>query len=133
MKKQDAMEEELLKNMVPKDNPFKVPDGYFEQFTSLMMDKLEEKPSARLMPERQDGMQRRTLLRWLGKVAACVAVIAGGLSIYLHRTEMMEQAVLPQTAQVSTAGTTFTDEYIDDAADYAMLDNADMYVCMLDD
>lgn len=127
------MEEELLKNIVPKDNPFKVPDGYFEQFTSQMMEKLEEKAPAALATGPQGNTQRRTLLRRLGKAAACVAVVAGGLSLFLHRTEVMEKTVLPQTAQMSAAGTTFSDEYIDDAADYAMLDNADMYVCMLDD
>ena len=42
-------EEDILrKKLSTKENPFKVPENYFENFTSQMMDQLPEKPGNKI-------------------------------------------------------------------------------------
>lgn len=106
-------DELYLRNKVGQGNPFKVPEGYFEQLTSQVMNQLPEK-KAKVVPMR----------RWL-YAAACVAAIAVlGLTFMFNNRQAVEQQSL--TASVSAVER----DYMDEAADYALIDNAEIYACL---
>jgi hypothetical protein len=113
-RRQTMTNEELyLRNKVGQGNPFKVPEGYFEQLTSQVMNQLPEK-KAKVVPMR----------RWL-YAAACVAAIAVlGLTFMFNNRQAVEQQSL--TASVSAVER----DYMDEAADYALIDNAEIYACL---
>jgi hypothetical protein len=52
-----------------------------------------------------------------------------GLTFYLH--DVAEEQPLASTSITNTTTTANTEsQYIDDAADYVMLDNAEIYACL---
>ena len=103
-------EEKYLRERVGQKNHFRTPDGYFDQFATRMMAQLpEQQPVARKVSI--------AVRRWL-YAAACVAVlVVVGLSFHFNQQQSAEQ-----TQQMAVS-----DSYIEEAADYAMLDNADIY------
>ena len=123
-------EEEYIKLKIGKRNPFSVPEGYFEQLEAEVMKKL---PNERknLTVEKQDKafiIRLRPLLY----VAACTFIAFFGFSIYKNldkhnNINQQEQIVISQNSQE------ISDTYIDEAADYAMLDNEDIYASLLAD
>ncbi|MBQ4386507.1 MAG: hypothetical protein II822_02720 [Prevotella sp.] len=107
-------EELFIREKAGTDNPFRVPEGYFDQLTARVMAQLPEQPR----------QQSRTvpLRRWL-YAAACVAFAAVmGLTYHFHQTGSDEQPLATNTES----------SYIEEAADYAMLDNAEIYACLAD-
>ena len=113
-------EKYLREHLDAKDNPFRVPEGYFDNFTSQLMTKLPEKP----LVEQQPSRRRPVLRLWLS-VAAGLVVAALSTTIYLsHVGEEAEQPA-PEVASSSN--------YVDDAMDYAMMDNQDIYACLIDE
>lgn len=114
-------EDKVLTQKYGKDNPFVVPQGYFDSITSVMMDKIpeESKPTVVMRP----ALWMRFRLVLLG--AASLFVAAFSIIFYLNQQEDKRQ----QSNQVSTeelmSSAAYTD--IDLTADYAMLDNEDIY------
>ncbi len=72
-------EEQILQELVGRENPFRVPSGYFDAFPQRM---------ARQIRQRR---RRRMLRMWYASVAASV-VVAMGIWGYLHHrsTESMQ-------------------------------------------
>lgn len=66
------MTEEELRRKIGTENPFKVPDGYFEGFAENMMRLLPEKAAEETHPK--IGVGRRTWRPWLYAAAAVCAV-----------------------------------------------------------
>ena len=114
------MNEELyIKSRLGNKNPFRVPEGYFDSFAAEIMQKLPEQE----MPEKKKSLIVR--LRPLMYAAACLMVAIFTAAIYFSDGE----AVSPGVASVSEP----TDSYVDDAADYLMADNMDIYACLTSD
>ncbi len=111
-------EEKYIKERLGQDNPFRVPDGYFNSLTDRVMNQL---------PERQQKSRSVHLRAWL-YTAACVAVLAVmGVSFLFHHIESEQQKLTVTTETTNTDNT-----YIDDVVDYAMIDNAEIYACLAD-
>lgn len=108
------IEEKYLKERMTKRNPFRVPEGYFDSFADQVMAQL---------PEREQKAKRMMLRPWM-YAAACMIVAVFSVTIYFSHVsdETMES---PQMAVVSEA-------YMDEAADYAMIDNTEIYACLAD-
>jgi len=129
-------EEKYIFDRVGKENPFKVPDSYFDTLQSKIMagidslESAEEKPEAGGvdMPEAKVVEMPKTkskFYRYL--VAASLALtLAAGASFWFHSVKQQ------QDAETLAEGTVVTDSFIDAAADYAMLDDIDMYACIAD-
>jgi len=108
-------EEKYIEEKVGKRNPFRVPEEYFSQFTAQMMERLPERePKAKII--------------WLRKpvyyAAACVCallVLAAGW-LLMPESDVRTSAPVQLSAQQQSA-----DEALDEAADYMMLDNHDIY------
>ena len=121
-------EEEYISNQLGKRNPFTTPEGYFEQLTERVMSRLPEDvaPAAEEIPiTRRQGTLRR-LRPWL--YAACLCGVIAGGALYVNRSSAPAQ---PQQ-EVAIATNSEADTYVDDAANYAMVDNQDIYVYLAD-
>ena len=120
-------EEIYLREVMGSDNHFRVPDGYFDSLPSQIMAML---PAKEQQPKPQETKRARivSMRPWL--YAAASAVIAVGF-FALWNGDFTGNSAQPQPQQVATAAT--TDSYLDEAADYAMYDNQDIYACLTSD
>ncbi len=111
-------EELYINNKMGRRNPFTVPDGYFDKLAAQVMEKLpEEKPRVALIKR----------LRPLLYAAACACLLFVSATIYRHATVEVQE---PARASL-TKTTTTDDDYLEEAADYAMIDNYDIYACLV--
>ncbi len=123
-------EEEYLKSKVGNRNPFTVPAGYFEQLAQQVMDRIpavtqELKPA----PKKTVFKQLRP---WLYAAACvCVGVFTAGV---LFNSQNDNSKELEQMATLEQENINYySDNYIDEEADYAMFDNQEIYACLLAD
>lgn len=119
-------EEEYLNSRMGRHNPFTVPEGYFEQLTAQVMDRLPEKKTAKV------AVMKR-LRPWLYAAACiCVAVFIAAVAF-----NNRQEATPGQQQVAATIGQEpydyYSDSYIDEEADYAMIDNQEIYSCLLAD
>jgi len=127
-------EEEYIRSKMGQKNPFKVPDGYFDKLTQQVMDRLPEQQTDRL-PEQQTNEQQPKKkfaiirhLRPLLYAAACIC-IAVFTATFFFGSHVEEDDTVANAQQDAT----YSDTYIDEAADYAMIDNEDIYYGLLAD
>ena len=113
-------EEKYIREKLGQNNPFRVPEGYFDQLTERVMAQLSEQVTAQL-PERRQKSRFIALRPWL-YAAACIVVL-----LVLSVTFLFQRPA-DDTQQV--AANTVESTYMDEAADYAMLDNAEIYACL---
>ena len=104
-------EEKYLEERLAKRNPFLVPEGYFNSFAEQVMEQL---------PERRQKARRVLLRPWM-YAAACLLVAVFSVAVYFSRINT-DTPEMPQMA--------VSESYIDEAADYAMIDNAEIYACL---
>jgi len=110
-------DEQYLRGRIGTKNPFRVPEGYFEGFTDQLMERLPERQPS---PVAKPALLYR-LHPWLyAAVFLLVAVMS--VTLYMHHADNQEQ----QLAQDATSA----DSYFEEATDYAMLDNYDIYACL---
>ena len=103
-------EEKILQEMVGRRNPFTVPDGYFDRLVEDTMSKLPESSKARTVSMRSLLAMAASLL---------LALVVG--TAYYFNSESQQQLA-----------DNYDSEYVDDMADYAMLDNAEIYASLAD-
>lgn len=130
-------EELYLRSRMGRENHFRVPEGYFDSLADNIISQLPGKEVA--ISLHQAGTQtgnaagetngkgnRPAILKrirpWLF-AAACVCGIAFLGAVYYHAPE--------QTADQQFAAVNTADNYVDEAADYAMVDNQDIYACLM--
>ena len=124
-------EEEYLRSKMGKRNPFTVPEGYFEQLTQQVMARIpaeeqEKKPAAKKAIIRQ-------LRPWL-YAAACVCVGVFTAGVLFSNSHSDNSKELQQMASMEQETINYySDNYIDEEADYLMLDNQEIYACLLAD
>ena len=89
-------EELYLRSRMGKENPFRVPEGYFDNFASQLMEKLPEKPAMdgvgaeRVMTEvRHTALIKH--LRPLLYAAACLLIAVMSVTVYLTKATPNEQ------------------------------------------
>ncbi len=125
-------EERYIIDKAGRENPFRVPQGYFEDFATKMMDSLPERNTETTSESNAgiSGMKPEPKRRWLRPLvaaAACVALVFGTVS-YLQRLDS-DSAMQQGTTMDYLSETSFEDEL----ADYAMLDNMDIYAYLADE
>ena len=116
-------EEDTLLKKIGKEHSFKVPDGYFENLTSEVMNKLPEKEKVAFKEEHVSTWTRLKPLFYMAAMfvgAALIIRVASSDDIAVTVTAMEAD-----TEQVS-------DEMIDVALDRAMLDDYSLYVYLSD-
>lgn len=102
--------------------PFTVPEGYFEDFPERMMALLPEHSASNQVAFAVHHRENKWV-KWRPYVAvACLcALIVGGFTLYFHSS--YDNQVQESVAQEVSS----TDIFIDQMADYTMMDNADFY------
>lgn len=112
-------EEEYLRTKMNGSNPFSVPEGYFEQLPASIMSRL---------PERQEA-KKPTLfvrLRPVFYAAACLLAVVFSVTLYFNSSSNEENPTM-----VIAQETNLSDSYVEDAVDYVMADNNDIYACLM--
>ena len=111
-------EEKLLRQITAgKDNPFRVPEGYFEQFTDKLMQQLPQQPSS---VEARPATKVVPLRSRLWRYAAAFIVAAGlgiGAATYWNTTSSDAIAINDESTQ---------EEYYNDELDYIMVGNMEI-------
>jgi hypothetical protein len=97
-------DEEKIRLKVGKENPFKVPEGYFEVFQQRLLSSLPERPSEEIKPTRIPVWRKAR--PWLSAAAMLVGVVI--LIAALRQTN-----VLNNGAMASNDETVFTEEEMD--------------------
>ena len=124
------MKEELyLIEKVGKQNPFKVPEGYFDTLTSQIMAKVDAEGAALEKPAKVKTA-KTVWLRPLLYAAACGVCLIVSVASYMSYEDKSDVAPAEKIAAVQQ---TFDDYSFDEAADYVMMDNQDIYACLVSD
>lgn len=122
-------EENILKERFGKENPFKVPEGYFDHLTERIMENLPEQEIRVIDIRSRQTLWQKLPLR---KIAAAVAVVAllGGGSFWALQHEgdskMVAHAKKHEQKTVSSDDAAFNE-----MADYAMIDNETIYASLI--
>ena len=119
-------EEDILLKKLGKENSFKVPDGYFENLTSEVMNKLPEKEKVVFKEEPVSTWTRLKPLLYLAAMFVGAALI-----IRVASTDKPAAADDVAVTEVDTE-VVVSDEMIDVAVDRAMLDDYSLYVYLSD-
>lgn len=110
-------EEEFIRNLTEqKPNPFRTPEGYFDHLADTIISRL---------PEERNPAREWHLRPWL-YAAAFVGVVALSATLYMNRPS-------DDVNGNETLIATYNDSYFDDVADYAMVDNQEIYASLLAD
>lgn len=122
-------EENILKERFGKQNPFKVPEGYFDHLTERIMENLPEQEIRVIDIRSRQTLWQKLPLR---KIAAAVAVVAllGGGSFWALQHEGNSKVVahVKQHEQKAVAS---EEAAFNEMADYAMIDNETIYASLI--
>jgi hypothetical protein len=116
-------EEQYLINKAGKENPFRVPEGYFDSLASQVMSRVDAEGNK---PQDMPMIEKKAKTVWLRPVlyaAASVCALFISVTAYQHFTA---QPVENTTEQVAV----YSEDSFDEAADYVMIDNQDIYACL---
>ena len=116
-------EEDTLLKKIGKEHSFKVPDGYFENLTSEVMNKLPEKEKVAF---KEEHVSTWTRLKPLSYMAAMF--VGAALIIRVASSDRTPAA----TDRMAADETETEMEYINMAVDNSMLDDYSLYVYLAD-
>jgi hypothetical protein len=122
-------EEKRLITQFGRDEHFRVPDGYFEDFTAQLMDKLPEESHKTIIVNFNHSLWNGRLH---GGIVAAIIVFALTIGIYTYLgkfdvIDSCERASMPKTEHLEENKANF-----DQMADYTMIDNEDIYASLTD-
>lgn len=128
-------EETDLKQKIGKDNPFKVPEGYFENLTGQIMDKLPEIDNTK---EEKEISLWEKIKPWVYMTAMFCGMMFG-LKVMIgdkalesqNGTEDISIASSDNAAQEDDSDI-IPDEYIDPIVDQVMMDDYTLYMYLTD-
>lgn len=118
-------EEKYIKEHFGRQNPFRVPDGYFDQLTDRVMAQLPSDATEIKLEAPQTKSRFVALRPWLYAAACFSAVAIMGLTYHFRQAPEVQ----PMTAE-AVAVPVVDNSYVDEAADYAMLDNVEIYALL---
>ncbi|MDR3795629.1 hypothetical protein [Phocaeicola sp.] len=119
MKKEET---DLLKRCGT-ENPFTVPEGYFERFTEQLMEKL---------PEREAQPAPKLTLWTRVKPWVYMAAMFCGLMLSVRMFVGEKQSQSPAATSETTNFTEVPDEYIDPIVNQTMMDDYTLYQYLTD-
>ncbi len=130
-------EEQILMEKFGRGKSFRVPEGYFDTVASRVMQSIPETSGMRVaMTEnvrQQTAADRAPLSRRLvvWRVAAAIALVAvlSGITFGIVRHNGSGKEATSLSAQAETSHTDYS--MFDEAVDYAMIDNQDIYASLL--
>ena len=122
-------EENILKERFGKENPFKVPDGYFDHLTERIMEKMPEQEIRVIDIRSRQTLWRKLPLRKIAAAVAVVALLGGGsFRAWQHEGNSKVVAHVKQHEQKTVAS---EEAAFNEMADYAMIDNETIYASLM--
>ena len=113
-------EEMYIQEKVGKRNPFRVPEGYFDNLTAQVMQNLPEQPK-----RRAKSVFMRPVFYAVASV--CALLVAGAAWMWHPSAEVSSAEPVQAKAVAQPQQQDNADGYFDEAADYMMLDNHEIY------
>lgn len=114
-------EEDIIRQHDTGTNPFRTPEGYFENFSSRLMERMEREGVMRTTTQESSTTAKVVKMNPFKRIVryAAAAVVAGicigaGTYLYTHRTAP-DQLITGEPFEMA-----FSDETLDDALDYEM-------------
>lgn len=132
------MTEDILKQKFGQQNHFQVPEGYFDKFMTDIMQQLPEQETTAVEVKLSDTKKRAWIrpMRRLAIAASFAALLFGAATFYKSGNQGHQASSEMQTAKmekVADSQSAENDEYyIDEMANYAMLDNSDIYAYLIE-
>lgn len=133
-------EEKKINDIFGKENHFKIPEGYFDNFAEQMMAKIPvqeidslEEPGKELLENKAKlvhlSLWRRLPLRKIAAVLAVTAMLGGGVLYQLQQSEKKHHALAhKETPAIESSHVTDGDDVaFEQMADYTMMDSQDFY------
>lgn len=114
-------EEKFLMENFGRENHFRVPEGYFDDFADKLMASLPQQP--RQQAQMVEMKPRRRYLPYA--VAASLALLVAGGGIQFARNNH-------DAAQTEKVAAAHYETSVDQMADYVMIDNGDIYAYVSD-
>lgn len=111
-------EDKYIEELVGKRNPFVVPEGYFEQLTDQVMQSLPER-----RPRAKSVWMRPV---FYAAASVCALLVCATAWMLWPKASTMPQGQVAEVIQEPD------ETFINEAADYMMLDNQDIYACLSD-
>ena len=118
-------DEKYLEEHFGKGQPFKVPEHYFEDFSSRLMARLPEQAAMPVVPIREHRSARRRG-RWIAAAAAFAGLVMGGAAVWLSSDDASQSVARTAPVENVPVESAYGGSF-DELADYAMLDNEDIY------
>lgn len=115
-------EEDSILRKVGTRNAFRVPDGYFENLTSEVMDRLPEKE--KVIAEPREATMRERMRPWLYMAAMFI-----GAALIIR---VASSGRTPSADRLASDETESEMEYISTAIENTMLDDYSLYVFLAD-
>lgn len=115
-------EEDKILKKVGKENPFRVPDGYFENLTSEVMSRLPEKEKPAILQKEPTMWER--VRPWVYMTAM---FIGAALIIRVASSDRT-----PVEERIANDDTDVEMEYINTVLDNSMMDDYSLYVYLAD-
>ena len=114
-------EEMYIQEKVGKRNPFRVPEGYFDNLTAQVMQNLPEQPK-----RRAKSVFMRPVF-YAAAASVCALLIAGAALMWSPSVEVSSPTAVQAQAITHPQQQDASGEYMEEAADYMMLDNHEIY------
>ncbi len=106
-------EEDIIRRKTGSENPFKVPEGYFEHFTDSLMDRLPGNPPQKTL------LKRLPPPVWYAAATVCGIALCGSLLLRFHSR--------PDTyPEPNPFSYNYSEDSLDELLDYAMTDNMEI-------
>lgn len=119
-------EEDFIRKKCGSGNPFKVPEGYFGQFTAQLMDQLPEKEQKPAPVVRLHRTRSWHMVRYAVAAAICGIAFLGTYFLRLAHSN-------PESSMAYQSTNAETEEvYMDDLLDYAMVSNHEIALNLTD-
>ena len=114
---------------IGKKNPYKIPEGYFDNLTERIMDKLSQEETIKIDFDKASKKNtNRKFIHWCSAIAACA------IAILCFRQVLLAPNDSNNIILSNADATTFDDmmyyddeEFQNEVITYAMLDNQDIY------
>lgn len=125
-------QEDLIRKKLGCNNPFKTPDGYFDQLTQNVMNSLPHDYSSQKhlgIPLHQPTTMNKKIkliMGYVSGIAACLLITIGGIRILESRNADYDMQHSPTQVAVQSQ------EYVNEVLDYAMVSNHEI-ACYLTD
>lgn len=100
--RQFTNDEKTLMQLTKASNPYRAPKGYFDKLPERVMQKVKAR------------QRRRLAIRWAVAAMLTGCVVTAGFSLFDRNTQDRQRNELAHT------------QYIEDALDYSMIDNAEI-------